>query len=122
MTKQKIILMVIVLILVVGNVYFCFRNINIQKELRQAQVVLGAEKINENILEFAKLFIKEVLKAKTEVSFETRLKLENLVRDLGDEEILVQWQKFTESKTENDAQENVKNLLELLIDKIHPIK
>jgi hypothetical protein len=44
--------------------------------------------------------------------------LETAVRDLKDEEILNQWQKFVDSKTETEAQKEVKNLLELLINKI----
>ena len=69
-------------------------------------------------MEFTKLFIGEVLKADSEVSFDTRLKLETAVRNLGDEEILNQWQKFVDSKTEAGAQTEVKNLLEMLINKI----
>lgn len=49
---------------------------------------------------------------------ETRLRLENAVRDLNNEQILAQWQKFTTSKTETEAQTQVKNLLELLVNKI----
>jgi len=41
-----------------------------------------------------------------------------LLRDLNDEEILSQWRKFTESKIKEDAQEEVKNLLQLLLAKI----
>jgi hypothetical protein len=44
--------------------------------------------------------------------------LENAVRNLNDENILSQWQKFTESKTEAGAQEEVKNLLEILVGKV----
>ncbi len=77
---------------------------------------MESQKTNEKVLDFTKLFIEKVLKAETEVDFETRLKLENAVRNLGDEEILTQWQKFTESKTEAEAQEEVKNLLEMLLE------
>ena len=118
MTKQKITLIIIILLLIIGNVYFGFRYLNTQKELRRTQTVLETQKTNEKVLDFAKLFIEKVLKAETEVDFETRLKLENMVRNLGDEEILTQWQKFTESKTETQAQEEVKNLLEMLVGKI----
>jgi CRISPR/Cas system endoribonuclease Cas6 (RAMP superfamily) len=62
--------------------------------------------------------IEKVLKAEKEVDFETRLKLENAVREINDKEILNQWIKFTESKTEDEAQNNIKNLLDLLVDKI----
>ncbi len=70
------------------------------------------------VLNFIKFFIEKVLKAENEVDFETRLKLKNAVRNLSDEEILNQWNKFVESKTENEAQEEAKNLLEMLINKI----
>ena len=118
MIKQKTILIIIILFLLVSNIYFGFRYFIVQKDLRQTQLSLKSQQTNERILEFSKLFIDKVLKAKTEVDFETRLKLETAVRNLKDEEILVQWQKFTESKTEDGAQENVKNLLEILINKI----
>ena len=118
MIKQKTILTIIILLLVAGNVYFGFKYLTMQKELRQTQAALETQKTQGQVLEFTKLFIEKVLKAKTEVDFETRLKLENAVRNLNDEEILAQWQKFIESKTEAGAQEEVKNLLEMLINKI----
>ena len=92
--------------------------IEIQKELLIAKEALKIQKINAKTLNFTKLFIKEVLKAKTEIDFETRLKLENTVRNIGDEEILKQWNEFLNSKTESEAQDRVKNLLDLLVGKI----
>ena len=92
--------------------------IETQKELLIAKEALKIQKINAKTLNFTKLFIKEVLKAKTEIDFETRLKLENTVRNIGDEEILKQWNEFLNSKTESEAQDRVKNLLDLLIGKI----
>lgn len=68
-------------------------------------------------MDFNKLFIEKVLKAEEKIDFEERLKLENMVRNLNDEEILIQWQKFTESKTETEAQDNVKDLLYILVNK-----
>ena len=115
--KPKTIL-IIILILLAGNVFLGVKYFSVVKELRQTETLLQTQTTNEKVLEFSKLFIKEVLKAETEVNFDTRLKLENAVRNLGDEEILNQWQKFTESKTEVQAQEEVKNLLEMLVNKI----
>ena len=117
MNKPKIIL-IIILILLAGNVFLGVKYFSVVKELRQTETLLQTQTTNEKVLEFSKLFIKEVLKAETEVNFDTRLKLETAVRNLGDEEILNQWQKFTESKTEVQAQEEVKNLLEMLMNKI----
>lgn len=67
---------------------------------------------------FTELFVEKVLKTGKEVDFETRLQLENSVRELNNAEILNQWQKFIESKTEADAQIEVRNLLEILIKNI----
>ncbi len=118
MTNRKTILIIIILILLASNVIFAVKYFVAQKELGQTQAALGTQKTNEKILEFTNLFIGKVLKAETEVDFETRLRLENAVRNLSDEEILAQWEEFTESKTEAQAQEKVKNLLEMLVGKI----
>jgi len=121
MNKQSIAL-IIILILVVGNIFLGFKYFSVTKELRQAQNALQVQVINDEVLDFAKLFIGEVLKAETEVDFETRLKLENAVRNLDDEEVFKQWTRFVESKTENEAQTAVKNLLDILVNKIRPVK
>jgi hypothetical protein len=44
--------------------------------------------------------------------------LENEVRDLKDPAVMAEWQNFTNSKTEADAQNSVKTLLGILVDKI----
>ena len=118
MANQKTILTVVILILLAGNVFFGVKYFTVQEELKETKAAVETQKMNVEILDFTRLFIAKVLKAEKEVDFETRLNLENKVRSLNDEEILTQWQKFTESKTEAEAQENVKNLLELLIKKI----
>ncbi len=115
---SSIIWVIIILILLAGNYFFATKYYSVQKELNQTQAVLQNQKTNEKVLDFTKLFIEKVLKADTEIDFETRLQLENAVRNLEDEEILAQWQKFIESKTEAKVQEEVKNLLEMLVSKI----
>lgn len=116
MSNKKTFLIIIVLL--AGCVFFGFKYFSAQKQITQIQAALETQEINEKVLGFTKLFIGKVLKAETEVDFETRLILENDVRDLGDKEILTQWQGFTESETEAEAQEKVKNLLEVLVNKI----
>jgi len=119
---DKIIIIAIILILLAGNIYFGFRYFSVQKELKEIKAAMEVPKINEKILSFTNLFITKVLKTENEVDFEMRLRLETAVRDLNDEEILTQWKKFTESETEDEAQTEVKNLLEMLVSKIHPVK
>jgi hypothetical protein len=110
--------LVVILILLVSNVFFIVKYFGLNKELIQTKITLEAQKTNTKVLDFTKLFIDEVLKADTEINFDTRLKLETAVRGLNDQDILTQWQKFTDSKAEGEAQLEVKNLLEVLVQKI----
>lgn len=112
---KRIIIFIGIAALVGGNVYFANKYTSAKKE---SASVLEVKNIDKKTLEFAKLFISGVLKADKEVDFETRLKLENMVRNLGDKDILAQWQKFVESKTEIEAQNNVKDLLEVVVSRI----
>lgn len=115
---EKIFLVIVILVLLTSTIFFASRYLALQKKLAEVKRPLEIQEINEKVLDFTKFFIEKVLKAEEEVDFETRLKLESAVRDLEDEEILTQWQKFVDSQTENQAQQEVKNLLELLISKI----
>lgn len=116
--KSKIIYIFILLALFISNLFFIGRYKSQEKKLEEIKKSLEIRQINEKALNFTKFFIEKVLKTESEVDFETRLKLENAVRDLNDQKILAQWQKFVDSKTENEAQQEVKNLLELLVNKI----
>ena len=69
------------------------------------------------IVSFTNLFIEEVLTSNQEVDFDTRLTLETMVRDLNDEEIFSQWQKFTQTASGVDASTEAKKLLNLLAKK-----
>jgi hypothetical protein len=119
LNRKTLLTIIIIAILLAGNLYFGFKYFTVQKELSQTQAVLEVQIINEKVLNFTKLFIAKVLRAEKEIDFEARLKLETAVRGLNDQEILLQWQRFTESKTEDEAQNEVKNLLEILISKIN---
>lgn len=119
MNNSKVLLLgILICILLAGNIFFGMRYVVVQKELRESQAAVSAQNINERTLEFTRLFVEKVLKSDTEVDFDTRLQLENSVRAIGDEEILAQWQRFTETKTEAEAQDEVKNLLGLLMKRI----
>ncbi|MFA6485974.1 MAG: hypothetical protein WCT40_01235 [Candidatus Magasanikbacteria bacterium] len=91
---------------------------SLNKDYKGLQAYANSQRTQIQTVEFLKLFVKRVLKAQGEVDFETRLKLENAVRDLGDANVLAKWQAFVNSANEVDAQKNVKDLLEVLVDKI----
>jgi len=106
-------------LLLVGMIAVLFCYSSTKSELLAAQSLVMKQQHNQKTTQFLQMFVKQVIKSDTEVDFETRLKLENAVRELKDEKVLAEWQKFVQSKTEVEAQSNVKNLLEVLIDKIN---
>ena len=118
MGKEKKILSVFIILLLIANAFFVFKYISLQKSLQTTKAELAKYVFDDKILNFTQLFIEKVLRAKQEVSFEERLQLERRVRDLGDNAVLGQWNKFVNSKTEAEAQEEVKNLLGLLVQKV----
>jgi len=115
---KKIFLIAVILVLLASNFVFLIKYSGLQKELERTKQTVKTQQINDKVLKFTQLFIEEVLNAKEEISFEDRLKLENAIRDLQDENILSQWQKFVDSKTEEQAQKEVKALLEILVKNI----
>ena len=115
---MKKLITLIIIVLAIGDIFFGAKYLQARQNAQKSIIVTNASNLNTKILDFTALFIKEVLEANKEVSFETRLSLETKVRDLNDKEILAQWQKFTDSNNEVTAQDNVKKLLEMLVSKI----
>ena len=105
--------------LLISNVFLGLRYFTVVKELEGTKIAISSQRYNEQVINFLKMFIKRVIKSDKEVDFETRLKLENSVRDLKDEQILALWQNFVNSQTEAEAQKNVKELLDLLVEKVY---
>ncbi len=116
--KKEILISLAFIILILTNIFFGILYFSELKECNTTKNQLQSQKINEKVVSFAQLFVAKVLKAKSEVSFDERLKLENAVRGLDDKDILDQWEKFVSSNTELEAQQNVKDLLEILVNKI----
>lgn len=116
--KQRLVYIVIIGVLLVSNVFLAFNYFYIYRQSQAVSSAQNKSSLNQKVINFASMFIQKVLQADKEVDFETRLSLENAVRDLKDEEIMAEWQTFTASKTEADAQNSVKRLLGILISKI----
>ena len=116
--KKRIFIIIVFGILIIVNVFLAFKYVSIAKELQEVKSNQTKVEFNSNVINFTSMFIKKVLQANIEVDFETRLSLENAVRGLKDEEIMTEWQNFTGSKTEAEAQNSVKKLLGILVAKI----
>ncbi len=117
MPNKRLLIIIIIVILLASTIFLAGQYYITLENLKAEKSLIQTYQHNEKILDFTKLFITKVLKAESEVSFEDRLQLENAVRDINNKAIFDQWQNFTESKTEAQAQQEVKNLLELLINK-----
>ena len=118
MNKKTAILLSLIILLAGGNLFLGFKYFQTWQELQHTNKLLETARMNDRVLDFTKLFISGVLQANQEVDFETRLQLENLVRSIGDQEILNQWNIFINSQSEAEAQESVKTLLSLLLSKV----
>lgn len=110
---------IIILILVASNVFFATQYFKSSASVQSVSADMTKRAETQKIASFLNLFVTKVLQADGEVSFEDRLKLENLVRDLNDKDILSKWQKFVDSSKEADAQKNLKDLLQLLSEKLN---
>lgn len=120
MTSNKTVFIAIMFALAATSAYFWTKLSATEIELRVTREVSGitAKEPRADALSFTKTFVEKVLGAEGEISFADRLELENDVRELNDYEILNQWMRFADSKTEAGAQKEVINLLSLLLKKI----
>jgi hypothetical protein len=116
--KNRLVLIIVIGALVIGNAFFIPNYFFTFKELQEIKSTQIKTELNTKVVNFTSMFIKKVLQAEKEVDFETRLSLENAVRDLKDEQIMSEWQNFIGSKTEAEAQNSVKKLLGILVSKI----
>jgi len=118
MLHHRIIYIILIVVMSVGVVFSIFGYYDASTKLSSVESQLAVQKNDERTLQFLSMFVKKVIKADKEISFENRLILENSVRSMGDKDVLAQWKKFVDSKDETEAQKNTKDLLELLVDKI----
>jgi len=116
--KKTIITAIAALILAIAVISLSIGYFLQVQKIQELQKELNVRQTNAKIVSFLDTFIAKVLKAENEVSFEDRLKLENSIRDLNDKELLTLWEKFTQATTADQIQQNVKNLLEGLVNKI----
>jgi hypothetical protein len=89
-----------------------------QLQLKDAVGQISVQKADRKTLIFAKLFVDKFLLAQGTVGFEDRLKLENAVRDINDPAIFKQWQKFTDSTDDREAQTAAGDLFNLLFNRL----
>ena len=118
MKNLEKILIGLVTVLALTSGYLLVECFLTRADLKEANQIIEAQQMNVKIVDFTQLFIDKVLSGQSEVSFEDRLQLENAVRDINDQEIFDQWQKFVNGGTNDEGQINLTRLLKLLVTKI----
>lgn len=109
---------VLVSILLAGNVYVSMQYISVSKELTQLKNQASEIK---NATVPASVVLTEVLDIVLNTrptTSDSRIKLENDIRQLGDKAITAQWEAFVGSKDTKTSQANALKVIGLLEDKI----
>jgi len=107
----------LIVILLLSNVYFFAIYRSAKKNAGLITVSEETFREGKRALKFMDLMVNLLLSGKV-VSDDERIRLENAVRDIGDEVILAKWKAFTESDTEAMAQKKLLDLLMALIEKV----
>jgi len=114
MITKKTIFIFTLCVSVLLNCFLAFWAVNNFMQLAKDQEI---KQFRAKDVAFARMFIEDVLMAKSDIDFDTRLTLETSVRNLNDTEILAQWQKFTKAQDKDQAGLAAKGLLDLLVKK-----
>jgi len=115
---KRLLIITLITFSLAANVFFAVQYTISQLELRDALRQIVAQDMNNKSLSFAKMFVDKFLLSSGTVNFEDRLALENAVREIKDPEIFKQWQIFTNSPDDHEAQLAAGKLFNLLFDRI----
>ena len=109
----------LMLILLAGNVYFSIQytsNIKLQDQ----KTIEDSNKVTTRleIAKFLREFIDTVLNTKGTISFDDRVKLENDIRQIKDQDLTKLWDTFVNSKDSKTAQDGAVKLMSALANKM----
>ena len=118
LTKKNLIILIVLVAIAVFVLLF-FQYLFLLQKDKINQEIIKSYKHNEKIIDFTKMFIKNVLKSDQVVPLSQVLLLENAARDIDNKIIYDKWQEFVNAKSPAEAQIEVKNLLEILLDRVN---
>lgn len=118
MQNTRLVIIILITLLAASNIFLAVQYTLSQMELKSVKQQLQIQQTDQKSLFFAKLFVNKFLLGQGTVGFEDRLTLENAVRDINDPVIFKQWQTFTNSQTDYDAQKSAGIMFNLLLDKL----
>ena len=122
MNKSKFssnILVILVIILLGGNIYFALRyidSIKKEKEIRTTQT--GVLSNQTQTIAFLSLFVNSVFINKTAISSADRINLESGIIQLQDPALTAEWKTFEATKDAKSSQAEALKILSMLIAKL----
>ncbi len=121
MFKTNIFAIILILILLGFNTYISIQYVSVNKELKQLKNPSGTTVVGVP----AAIVLTEVLDVVLNtrpVTTDSRLKLENDIRQLGDANITAQWEIFLASKDAKTSQASALKVIGLLEDKMNTVR
>jgi uncharacterized protein (UPF0333 family) len=109
----------LIILLLATNLLWSVAYVIQKNTLKETKASLEAVNQNKKVASFHKLFVDKVLMSEGVVDFNTRVTLQNSVNDIKDDAITNAWSNFLSSKTEEEGQTRVKELLALLTSKVY---
>jgi hypothetical protein len=116
---RKSLIIGIIVSLIALNICLAWQWVFTVREIKLLNEEAVRNRKSHQIIIFTQLLTDTVLSQNREISFEDRLDLEKAVRDLNDQEIFDQWQKFTKSTGDIETQKNFTDLIKLLLIKMN---
>ena len=113
--KTRLTTNLIMLVLLCSNIFFAIQYTeNLKQEAQQQAQQDDSATTRIQISRFLKFFIDTVLNTKGGISTEDRLKLENDIHQIHDQDLIKQWDVFVASKDGKEAQVNAVRLMSML--------
>ncbi|MEI7782520.1 MAG: hypothetical protein WCJ18_11430, partial [Planctomycetota bacterium] len=110
--KTRLTTNLIMLVLLCSNIFFAIQYTeNLKQEAQQQAQQDDSATTRIQISRFLKFFIDTVLNTKGGISTEDRLKLENDIHQIHDQDLIKQWDVFVASKDGKEAQVNAVRLM-----------
>lgn len=117
--RTRLITNILLIVLVAGNIYFAVQYIQVLKsQQQQEQAVSDAATKKAQITKFNKFFIDTILTSNGNVAPDDRIKLENDIHQIKDQDLIRSWNNFVASKDSKEAQVNAVKLISLLANKM----
>ena len=110
---------ILVLILLIGNIFFAYQYVAVLRTQGLQQKEQNEKAATRTqVAQFNKFFIDTVINNKSKISPDDRIKLENDMRQIHDENLLKLWDAFVNSKDSKATQENAGKLMAALAGKM----